>query len=92
MLFIHGEKDSYLPVEQSRKLYALAAQPKTLWVAPGARHNQAVVVHPEKYAKLALAFFNTHLADTPGEHPRSSVEPATPAAAQSPPEIAQRTH
>lgn len=62
MLFIHGEKDSYLPVEQSRKLYALAAQPKTLWVAPGARHNQAVVVHPEKYAKLTLRFFNTHLA------------------------------
>src|SRR5204863_7161534 len=24
MLFIHGEKDSYLPVEQSRLLYALA--------------------------------------------------------------------
>lgn len=60
ILFIHGERDSYLPVEQSRRLYALAAQPKTLWVAPGARHNQAAVVHPDKYAHLTLTFLNSY--------------------------------
>jgi pimeloyl-ACP methyl ester carboxylesterase len=62
MLFIHGEKDSYLPVEQSRLLYALAAQPKHLWVAPGARHNQAVALHPELYAKVTVGFFDHYLA------------------------------
>lgn len=72
ILFIHGEKDSYLPVEQSRRLYALAGQPKSLWVAPGARHNQAAVLHPELYARLTTQFFNRYLA------PRTS---ATPAAA-----------
>ncbi len=62
MLFIHGEKDSYLPVEQSRRLYALAGQPKYLWTAPGARHNQAVIRHPEFYAGLTTRFFDRHLA------------------------------
>ena len=62
MLFIHGEKDSYLPVEQSRRLYALAAQPKYLWIAPGARHNQAAVIHADAYARLVTAFFDRHLA------------------------------
>lgn len=62
IFFIHGERDSYLPVEQSRKLYALAAQPKQLWVAPGARHNQAVVYHPQSYARLTTEFFDRYLA------------------------------
>ncbi len=66
MLFIHGEKDSYLPVEQSRRLYALAPQPKLLWIAPGARHNQAVVLHPEFYSRLTVSFFNRYLAGAAG--------------------------
>ncbi len=66
MLFIHGEKDSYLPVDQSRKLYAVAGQPKYFWIAPGARHNQAVALHPDVYARLTIAFFDRHLAHLPG--------------------------
>ncbi len=62
MLFIHGEKDSYLPVDQSRRLYALAPQPKFLWVAPEAKHNQAVVHHPDFYAQLTTGFFDRYLA------------------------------
>ncbi len=61
MLFIHGEKDSYLPVEQSRRLYALAPQPKHLWIAPGARHNQAAIHHPAFYAELTVGFFDRYL-------------------------------
>lgn len=63
ILFVHGEKDSYLPVEHaSQRLYALAGQPKYLWVAPGARHNQAVVRHNEFYAWLTTSFFDRYLA------------------------------
>ena len=62
MLFIHGEKDSYLPVEQSLLLYALAGQPKHMWIAPDARHNQAVTLHPEAYSELTRGFFNQYLA------------------------------
>lgn len=62
ILFIHGERDSYLPVEQSQLLYALAGQPKYLWIAPQARHNQAAVLHPQRYADLTVRFFDRHLA------------------------------
>ncbi len=69
MLFIHGERDSYLPLAQSRMLYCLAAQPKYLWVAPEARHNQAVVLHPESYARITTEFFDRHLAGRPPSWP-----------------------
>ena len=72
MLFIHGEKDSYLPVEQTQMLYALAGQPKNMWIAPGARHNQAVLMHPETYARLTTGFFDRYLARiTPSSEPTS---------------------
>ncbi len=71
ILFIHGEKDSYLPVEQSRRLYALAGQPKFLWVAPAARHNQAVVLHPERYARMTVDFFGQYLARRPSPEPQA---------------------
>lgn len=61
MLFVHGQKDSYLPVEQSRRLYALAPQPKYLWIAPEARHNQAVIRHPDLYERITQQFFDRHL-------------------------------
>ncbi len=77
ILFIHGEKDSYLPVEQSRRLYALAGQPKQLWIAPAARHNQAVVCHPEFYARLTTGFFDRHLG-------RGAAAPASAALAAAP--------
>ena len=75
MLFIHGEKDSYLPVEQSRRLYVLAGQPKYLWVVPNARHNQAVIRHPERYGEVTTAFFDRHLA---GGAPTVAKEPVAP--------------
>lgn len=62
ILFIHGEKDSYLPVEQSRLLYAIAGQPKSLWIVPGARHNQAAVLRPDEYARNTIRFFDRYLA------------------------------
>lgn len=62
MFFIHGERDSYIPCEQCRSLYALAPQPKYLWIAPGAKHNQAAIVEPTQYAERTVAFFDRHLA------------------------------
>lgn len=66
MFFIHGEKDSYLPVEQSRQLYVLAGQPKRFWVVPNAKHNQAAVVQPERYAHWTIEFFDEYLAPYAG--------------------------
>jgi pimeloyl-ACP methyl ester carboxylesterase len=62
MLFIHGERDSYIPVQQSRMLYALGPQPKFLWIVPGAKHNQSVDVRPAEYARRTVEFFDRYLA------------------------------
>jgi len=73
MLFIHGQRDSYIPVEQSQKLYEYVSGPKSLWVVPGAKHNQSVVVRPKYYAKRTVAFFDEHLARAiPAESPQST--------------------
>jgi len=62
ILFIHGERDSYIPVEQSRLLYALSPQPKHLWIVRHAKHNQSVDVQPAEYARRTLDFFDRYLA------------------------------
>jgi uncharacterized protein len=67
ILFIHGERDSYVPVEQSQLLYDLAPSPKFLWVVPGAKHNQSVIVRPEHYAARTVTFFDQYLAAAPDE-------------------------
>lgn len=90
MLFIHGERDSYIPVEQSHLLHALAPGPKSLWVVPGAKHNQSVVIRPEYYAARTVAFFDQYLgsqgvgervlrAPRPGTEPPALVAEAEPA-------------
>jgi pimeloyl-ACP methyl ester carboxylesterase len=62
ILFIHGERDSYIPVEQSRLLYESAPPPKYLWVVPGAKHNQSVAVCPCAYADRTVRFADYFLA------------------------------
>ena len=81
ILFIHGERDSYVPVEQTKILYDLAPEPKELWIAPNAKHNQSVALWPEQYAARTLAFFDRHLAGVlervPQQEPaRRKAEPA----------------
>lgn len=62
VLFVHGEKDSYIPVSQSQSLYELSDGPKSLWIVPGAKHNQSILVAPEAYARRAVRFFGRYLA------------------------------
>jgi pimeloyl-ACP methyl ester carboxylesterase len=63
ILFIHGQRDSYIREEQTRLLYAKAPSPKYLWLVEEAKHNQSVVVAPREYAARTVAFFRRHLAD-----------------------------
>jgi len=62
ILFIHGQRDSYISVDQTRLLYSEAPCPKYIWIVPGAQHNQSVVVAPDEYAARTIAFFRRHLA------------------------------
>ncbi|MBN1342936.1 MAG: alpha/beta fold hydrolase [Phycisphaerae bacterium] len=68
IFFVHGEKDSYIPVEQTELLYALSSQPKYKWIVPSAKHNQSVIIQPEQYAARTVAFFDRYLAErTPAD-------------------------
>jgi hypothetical protein len=42
VLVVHGENDAVVPVEQGRRLYDAANEPKRLLVVPGAGHNDLV--------------------------------------------------
>ncbi len=65
ILFVHGQRDSYVRYNQAEILYQAAGQPKELWIVPAAKHNQCVVVAPEEYAARTIAFFRKHLAEEP---------------------------
>ncbi len=62
MMFIHGERDTYIPIAQARALHDLAIGPKSFWAVPGARHNRSMSMQPEAYAERLVTFFDTHLA------------------------------
>lgn len=81
ILLIHGEKDRYVPVAQSQMLFDLARGPKSLWVVPGASHNQSCRVDPEGYAKRICRFFDEHLAVPTESEPQTA---ATPPARKTP--------
>ena len=50
-LFLVAERDEVAPPEQGRKLYELAPPRKTLYVIPGAGHNDTYVTGGEAYWK-----------------------------------------
>ena len=65
ILFVYGQKDSYIREDQTRFLYAEASSPKYLWIVPEAKHNQAAIIEPVEYAARAVEFFRKHLAHEP---------------------------
>ena len=42
LLLIHGESDTTVPPHHSRSLYEAAAEPRELWLVPGAGHIQSL--------------------------------------------------
>ena len=62
ILFIHGQRDSYIRQDQTLFLHQHAAGEKYLWIVEGAKHNQAVIVQPQRYAERTVSFFQRHLA------------------------------
>jgi fermentation-respiration switch protein FrsA (DUF1100 family) len=56
VLVVHGDRDEIIPVEQGRRLYEAAPEPKRLEIVRGAGHNDLSNVGGEKYID-ALADF-----------------------------------
>lgn len=69
---IAGERDSFVPIEVSRKLEeALGECCQDLWIVPRAKHNSSRKEMPEEYDAQLIRFF-TDMAPV-GEH--SSLQP-----------------
>ncbi len=49
ILFIHGEKDMYIPKRMSEEMYMEKNINKWLYIVPGARHAQSLKENPEMY-------------------------------------------
>jgi uncharacterized protein len=56
LLLIAGEEDRHTPIDESRRLFAAAPEPKTLWVIPGAAHQNFYAFTPTEYERRVLAF------------------------------------
>jgi len=60
ILFIHGDKDSQIPVEHSKILNENALN-STLWIIKDADHGQSFAVNPKEYQQKVTDFFDQHL-------------------------------
>jgi len=62
ILLIHGEKDSQIPVDNSKILYEASNKNKTeLWIVSEADHGYAHYLHPEVYEEKIINFFKKNL-------------------------------
>lgn len=61
MLFIHGDKDDYVPFFMVRQLYDAKPRPKEMYVSHGAVHANAFDVHPEEYTTAVENFVNKYV-------------------------------
>lgn len=60
ILFIHGDKDSYVPYQMSIDMYEQRTGEKELYLAKDAIHAQACVVDQEQYRKIIKEFLTKY--------------------------------
>ncbi|MEW5851405.1 MAG: alpha/beta fold hydrolase [Myxococcota bacterium] len=62
ILFIHGEADSRIPAEHSRRLKAASRNPRDeLWLLPGVEHTKGFEQDPEAYFSRVSTFLDSAL-------------------------------
>ena len=62
VLLIHGEKDSQIPVENSKTLYEASNKNLTeLWIIKDADHGYSYAINKKEYEKRVLDFFEKNL-------------------------------
>jgi fermentation-respiration switch protein FrsA (DUF1100 family) len=60
-LFIAGAEDRHTTLEESRRLFAAAREPKELWVVEGAAHTDLHAASREEYERRVLDFLDRTL-------------------------------
>ncbi|WP_050615140.1 alpha/beta hydrolase [Bacillus testis] len=61
ILFIHGDEDTFVPVEMVHRLYKQAKVEKKLYIVPGAQHGNAYDVDPGKYQDEVEGFLSNYI-------------------------------
>lgn len=61
MLFIHGDKDDFVPSPMVYPLYRAKSGQKQLYIAPGSIHAKAYADHPKEYARAVSRFVGRYL-------------------------------
>lgn len=56
VLYVHGGKDRDVPTEMSQRLYDASPEPKQLWIAPEADHNNISTMVGDRYREVVRAF------------------------------------
>lgn len=63
LLLICGEKDTQIPPDCNKKLFAMAKKPKELWSIPEANHGETIRIDHERYRERVLKFFDAYVKD-----------------------------
>ena len=58
MLFIHGDKDTFVPSWMVHPLYEAKQSKKLLWITKGTEHAKSYTDYPEEYARRIRYFLN----------------------------------
>ncbi len=61
VLIMGGTADQHTRIEESRRLYGAANEPKEFWAAPGAAHVDLQRYAPAAYRKKLLGFLTKHM-------------------------------
>ncbi len=69
LLLIGGAQDEVVPPQMINELFAVAQEPKRLWLVPGANHGGYSLAQPAEYRKRLTRFFAGSL------HPDERVRP-----------------
>jgi len=56
VLVVAGTEDDRTTMRESRALFARAAEPKSFWAVPGARHVDFAAYAPDEYRDVVLGF------------------------------------
>lgn len=62
MLFIHGDRDTFVPTAMVYRLFAAKPQPKRLWISQGSKHARSYADNPEEYTRKVASFVNEYLS------------------------------
>jgi alpha-beta hydrolase superfamily lysophospholipase len=62
VMIVGGSRDAHTTEEETRELFAAAAEPKSLWIVDGAAHQDFARFDREGYQAHVIAFLGRHLA------------------------------